>query len=147
MVQAMVSRMIFFDETDHVMGNEQDRSGTRRTTYTNSSLNRAGARHCRGDGGHVTGGYAVTGSGEFPPPLFIFSSSAKEDANMSVNEEWVRGLGRTKGKFGHDTEKLFSPCIAVRNSGSMDTDLFLQYIETQTKAALQGRMSLSNCWV
>lgn len=132
MIPELLHRMLFFDETDHVLGNEQDRSGTRRTTYTNSKLNRAGARHCRGIGGHVTGGYSVTGAGEFPPPLLLFSSSAKDEDNMAVNDEWVKGLGRTKGKFGHPTEKLFSPWVAVRNSGSMDTGLFLIYIESMT---------------
>ncbi len=132
MVQEMMPRMLFFDETDHVLGNEQDRAGTRTTTYTNTQLNRAGARHCRGTGGHVTGGYSVTAAGEFPPPLFLFSSDAKDAENMAVADEWIVGMGYTKGKFGHSEEKLFSPWVAVRNSGSMDTGLFLKYIEQMT---------------
>ena len=131
MNKLLSSRHIVFDETEFRMGNDRDVGGTRSGTYTNTSLNRGGAR-CTRSSGHVTGGLGVTAAGELLPPLVIFSSTAEKEENYAVNDEWIAPMGKTKGKYGHKhfVERL--PYIAVRKVGSMDVRLFMDFVENAT---------------
>ena len=127
----LAHRWVSFDETQFTLGNERDVGGTRSGTYTNESLNRGGARSTRSSQ-HVTGGLGVTAAGEFLPPLVIFSTSAENKENYAVNDQWIAGMGITKGKYGHKSFIERRPYIAVRKVGSMDIELFMEYIENVT---------------
>lgn len=127
----LACRHISFDETELSLGNDRDAAGPRSKTYTNNSLNRGGARSTRSKS-HITGGFAVTADGQLLPPLIIFSSGAEKEENMAVNDEWVVGFGKTRGKYGHKQHIERRPYIAVRSSGSMDVKLFMEYIENVT---------------
>ena len=67
-------------------------------------------------------------AGEVLPPLMIFSSDAQTEDRMAVNDEWIAGFGKVRGKYGHRhiIERL--PYIASRPNGSMDVNLFVQLI-------------------
>ena len=131
MATLLTRRNIVFDETELRLGSDKDASGPRSRTHTNPRLNRGGSRHTRSSG-HVTGGFAVTGAGEFLPPLILFSSSAENEANYAVKDEWVATFGKTKGKYGHARYVERLPYIAVRKSGSMDIRLFMEFVKNVT---------------
>ena len=128
----LLGRAIVFDETEFRLGNDSDVGGTRAGTYANASLNRGGSRHTRSNN-HVTGGLAVSMAGEALPPLVIFSSSAEKEENLAANDAWVKGFGKTKGKYGHKRFVERMPYISVRKTGSMDVRLFMEYVENVTK--------------
>ena len=125
------SRHIVFDETEFRLGSDRDNGGTRAGTYTNPALNRGGTRSTRSNT-HVTGGLAVTAAGELLPPLIIFPSSAENEENMAVNDEWIVGLGKTRGRYGHGQHIERMPYVSVRKSGSMDVKLFMEFVENAT---------------
>ena len=114
------------DESHHPLDNSHDEGGTRATTYVDNSLNRSGSRTTR-SGPHVTGCYSVNLSGQVNPPLFIYTSKAKDP---QVNASWVETLGKTRGKWGHACHVLLPSMVAARKEGSMDGPLFRQFILT-----------------
>ena len=122
---------IVFDETKLRLGSNKDASGPRSRTHINPRLNCGGSHHTRSSG-HVTDGFVVTGAGEFLPPLILFSSSAENEANYAVKDEWVATFGKTKGKYGHARYVERLPYIAVRKSGSMDIRLFMEFVKNVT---------------
>jgi len=130
MLEQMLCRVQMYDETDHPLGNDADVSGPRAQTYQNESLARGGARSIRSDH-HITGGYAVSLAGEPLPPLYIFSSDAK-DKNWRVCADWVDPLAYIRGKYGHNRYVKFRPSVAARGRGSIDSQLFMEYIEETT---------------
>jgi hypothetical protein len=96
----LLDRILWMDETDNSLSNDQDASGPRSKTYANDSLNRASQRATRG-ASHVTNCASVTMAGVPLPPLFIFSSDASEE-RMAVNDAWTETMGKIRGKWGHN---------------------------------------------
>ena len=131
MVEQLKARNICFDETEVECGVTLDASGPRSKTYGNPGLNRAGSRITR-NSRHTTAGLAVNMAGELLPPLLIYDTKAKNTGNYAIKDEWVDDLGYTRGKYGHKEFIQRLPFIAVRSSGGMDTDLFMEYIEEVT---------------
>jgi hypothetical protein len=55
----------------------------------------------------------------------IYTSKAK---NPQVKDSWIEGLARVKGTWGR-SEPIYLDCMfAACSEGSMDTELFMQYI-------------------
>ena len=91
MLEQMLCRVQMYDQTEHPLGNDADVSGPRAQTYQNESLARGGARSIRSDH-HITGGYAVSLAGEPLPPLYIFSSDAKDKKALRRGEPTIPSL-------------------------------------------------------
>ena len=112
MNKLLTHHSIKFDRSELRLGSNTDSSGSRSKTHTNPNLNRGGARHTRSSG-HITGGVAVNGAGELLPPLIIFSSNAKKEENLAVQDGWLATFGKIKGKYGHKTFVERLPYVAV----------------------------------
>lgn len=125
MVPDMLHRSIHMDESHHPLDNEHDSGGSRAKTYTDPRLNRNGSRSTRSHS-HCTGVYSVNLANEICPPMYIFSSKA---ASLQVKDEWVLTLGDVRGKWGHSQYINLPSMVASRNEGSMDADLFIDYID------------------
>lgn len=121
----MLVRQNHADESNHPLDNEHDNGGPRDQTYADPSLNRSGSRSTRSHH-HVTGKYSVNLGEGVNPPMYIFSSKAK---NPQIKTSWAKNFGTIRGRWGHK-ELVDLPClIASRPNGSMDTKLFQQFIE------------------
>ena len=68
-------------------------------------------------------------AGELLPPLVIFSSSAEKEENYLVNDASVATLWKTHGKWGHRHHIERLPYLAVRKCGSMDIQLFMDFVK------------------
>ena len=77
----------------------------------------------------MTGVYATTGAGEAVPPMYIFDSGAKNEANFRVKLGWVENLPVITGRFGCPTMVEQHSFFSVRSKGSMDDTLLNNYIE------------------
>ena len=66
----------------------------------------------------------MTAAGEALPPLYIISSSAKDEANFRLDPSICEGLPTVKAKYAGDTYRDPSSFIVVRHTGSMDTPLW-----------------------
>ena len=115
LVKDLLCRQICMDESHHPLDNDHDSGGPRAIAYINPSLNRTGARSTRSHH-HVTGCYSVNYEGEPGPPMFIFSSKAK---NPQLKSSWIEPLGGVKGKWGHATTRIISSMAAARYEVSM----------------------------
>ena len=71
-------------------------------------------------------------AGELLPGLIILPSDAQITANQAVNDAWVETMGKVKGKYGHKFVIERLPYVAVRKSGSMDSELFMESVEQYT---------------
>ena len=129
LVKDLLCRQICFDESHHPLDNDHDSGGPRAIVYVNPSLNHTGSRSTRSHH-HVTGCYSASYAGEPGPPMFIFSSKAK---NPQLKSSWIESLGGIKGKWGFPATRIISPLAAARPEGSMDTPLFMQYIPQASK--------------
>ena len=116
------------DETHHDLSITGDKGGSRAVTYHDPSLQRGPQRDVKSSR-HVTGVYATTSAGEAVPPMFIFDSSAKVEANFRVKLSWLENLPIIQGRFGCPTEIEQNSFYAVRQRGSMDDTLLNDYIE------------------
>jgi hypothetical protein len=124
MVPDMADRNNHMDETHHDLSNKHDSGGSRAKTYMRPGFSRSGTRSTRGSD-HVTGCHSVNLSPGVNPPMFIYSSKAK---NPQVKDSWIEGLARVKGIWGHREPIYLDSMFAARSEGSMDTELFMQYI-------------------
>ena len=125
MVKALLGRQNHMDKSHRPLVNEHDASGPRAGSYRDPKLNRSGSRSTRSHH-HVTGIYSVNLKPEVNPPLYIYSSRAK---NPQVKYLWVETLGNGRGKWGHNNFVSITPQVATRPEGSMDSKLFMTYIE------------------
>ena len=117
-----ILRFINLDETHHKYSTKGDSGGSRTNRFSNSSFPRAGERVVAGSM-HATGVY-MTNPHEVLPPLYIYETSVKEKDNAKIDPEWVKGLPKVTGKFGHDVEQVWESFVAARKKGSMDTSLW-----------------------
>ena len=118
------------DETHHDLSMTGDKSGSRAISYHNPRYQRGANRNVK-SARHVTGVYATNAAGETLPPMSIFNSSAKSDANFRVKVEWLEGLPTVEGRFGCPTRVDSDSFYAVRSRGSMDDSLLNEYIEKE----------------
>jgi len=121
-------RILNMDETHHDLSITGDRGGMRSVTYHNPHLQRGSKRGVKSSR-HVTGVYATSAAGESLPPMYIFDSGAKIDANFRVKMQWLEGLPIITGRFGCPSTIESSSFFAVRTRGSMDDSLLNSYIE------------------
>ena len=121
-------RIINMDETHHDLSITGDKGGSRSLVYNNPSLQR-GYKKTVKPGRHVTGVYATNASGEALPPLYIFDSGAKIEANYRIKLSWLEGLPVVSGRFGCPDIVEVASFYSVRAKGSMDDSLFNDYIE------------------
>ena len=64
------------------------------------------------------------------PPMYIFESGAKIEANFRVKTKWLEGLPTVAGRFGcPSVQDNLSSFFAVRSRGSMDDTLLNDYID------------------
>ena len=126
--QEVKRRIINMDETHHDLSVTGDRGGMRSVVYHNPNLPRGSKRAVKSSR-HVTGVYATSAAGENLPPMYIFDSNAKIEANFRVKTQWLDGLPTVTGKFGCPTRVEASSFFAVRTKGSMDDSLLCNYIE------------------
>lgn len=96
----LTPRVFMFDETPITLTTETDKSGTRSVTFVNEFFNQGGQRSTQG-ADNVIAGIGATLAGEILPSLIIYSSSAQTEDKMAMNDEWARGFGKVRGKFGH----------------------------------------------
>ena len=66
----------------------------------------------------------MTAAGEALPPLYIISSSAKDELNFQLDPSICEGLPTFKANYAGDTYRDHSSFIVVRHTGSMDTPLW-----------------------
>ena len=76
-------RILNADETHHTLDNEGDRGGSRARTYVGRGRSRSGQRHVKA-AGHVTGLYTTTADKQNGSVMYMFSTSAEEQANYQV---------------------------------------------------------------
>ena len=76
-------RILNADETHHTLDNEGDRGGSRARTYVGRGRSRSGQRHVKA-AGHVTGLYTNTADKQNGSVMYMFSTSAEEQANYQV---------------------------------------------------------------
>jgi hypothetical protein len=124
----VTQRIINMDETHHDLSITGDKSGSRAVTYHDPSLQRGPRRDVKSSR-HVTGVYATTAAGEAVPPMYIFDSGAKNEANFRVKLGWVENLPVITGRFGCPTMIEQDSFFSVRSRGSMDDTLLNDYIE------------------
>ena len=122
-------RIINMDETHHNLSITGDRGGSRAVTYYNPAFQRGAASRSVKAGRHVTGVYATTSDGEALPPFYIFDSTAQSAENFRVKMDWITGLPTVEGRFGCPSKETYDSFFAVRSRGSMEEQLFNQYIE------------------
>ena len=121
-------RIINMDETHHDLSLTGDKGGSRSLVYNNPNLQR-GYKKTVKPGRHVTGVYATNASGEALPPLYIFDSGAKIEANYRIKLSWLEGLPVVTGRFGCPDIVEVASFYSVRAKGSMDDSLFNDYVE------------------
>ena len=121
-------RIINMDETHHDLSITGDKGGSRAIVYSNPNLQR-GYRKTVKAGRHVTGCYATNSAGEALPPLYIFDSGAKVEANYRVKLSWLNGLPEVTGRYGCPERVTQASFYSVRARGSMDDSLFNDYVE------------------
>ena len=88
----------------------------RPTLKLNPQLNRGGVCHTRSSD-HITCNVAVNRAR-------IFSSNAKKEQNLTVQDGCLATFVKIKGKCGHKAFVKYLPYVAVRKSGSIDLRLF-----------------------
>ena len=73
--------------------------------------------------------YATTSDGEALSPFYIFDSTAQLAENFCVKMDWITGLPTVEGRFVCTSKETYDSFFAVRSRGSMEEQLFNQYIE------------------
>jgi hypothetical protein len=121
-------RIINMDKTHHDLSIAGDKGGPRALVYKNPSLQR-GYKKTVKPGRHVTGVYATNAGGKALPPLYIFDSGAKIEANYRVKLSWLEGLPVITGRFGCPDRTEVTSFYSVQTRGSMDDCLFNDYVE------------------
>ena len=116
------------DETQHPFTTAGNKGGSTTTRYSNPSFPRSGERGIE-NSRHTSGLYTVNLFGEVLPPLYIFDSKAKEEANFTVDSRNAVGLPEVTGIYGLYRPTCFSSGLSVRKKGGTDTSLWAEYNE------------------
>ena len=146
-------RMINGDETHQKLSNEGEKSGPRATVYVNPELGRAGKRTVTQQK-HATTMVWCNYAGEVGAPHLMLatdaaaakkgkSSHGADAANIRTRPEWLFGVPRVIGKFGHETEQTFEPSFIMNEKGGMEGGGFEQFVEKQIYPAYPN---LSKDW-
>ena len=73
----------------------------------------------------MTGVYGTTGAGYLLPPLYVFSSNAKDPDNFVIDPVVCEGLLTVRATYADDGLLADYPSfVSARHSGSVDTSLW-----------------------
>ena len=111
------------DETHHEYDTIGHKGGSTATRWANNSFPRSGERVIE-NSSHTTGVYGYTFAGEPLPPLYITSTSSKNEDNYKFDSRMCEGLPMPRAKYAGDQVKSRPSRIAVLPKGSMDTLLW-----------------------
>ena len=161
------------DESHQKLSNEGDTSGSRAHVYINHALARAGQRKVQYQK-HATIWVWAAYSGEVGPVAMMLATDAAEakaskpgtaassaqhaivaasdDAEVTfanrggirVRPEWMAGVPRVYGNFGHSERKIFEPTFLLNESGGTTGDSLEELFEL---GVLPCYPNLSPTWV
>ena len=128
------------DETHHEFSTAGKKGSASNGRWVNESFPRSGERNIVGNF-HTTGVYGTTLVGEALPPLYILSTTSKNEDDYKIDPRVCEGLPTVAGKYGSDKVMLHSSCLCVRKKGSMDIGLWHQYVRSVILPLYEGRIS------
>ena len=111
------------DETHHAYSSEGSKGGPQALRFASNSFQRSG-EPCVKSAAHTTGVYGTTCGGEPLPPLYIFSTSAKDEENYTYDPLIGKTLPAVTTKYADTLHKTRPSYVVVRETGSMDTRLW-----------------------
>ena len=111
------------DETHHAYSSEGSNGGPQTIRFACNSFQRSG-EPCVKSACHTTGVYGTTCGGEPLPPLYIFSTSAKEEENYTYDPLIGKELPTVVTKHADPLYTARPSFVVVRETGSMDTKLW-----------------------
>jgi hypothetical protein len=123
-------RIINLDEIEIPLdGSKRGRGHASNNVLINPALPRPGQKSTK-TAGHITGVFMSNAAGEPGPVAIIDNSGATDAANRKIKAELLLGLPRLKVQFGHAAPTYIAePVLASTGKGSMDTNLWPQYLE------------------
>jgi len=128
--EEQMRRIINVDETNFSLdGSDGGRGGRPANTITISNAARPGT----GQNKSSISSSLMLGSnsaGESMPIHIMFASKAKEEQNYQINPEWILGIPRVRGIFGHEEEKSFPATVTVNPKGGTDSRVLMQYLNS-----------------
>ena len=111
------------DETHHAYSSEGTNGGSQSIRFASNSFQRSG-EPCVKSAAHTTGVYGTTCGGEPLPPLYIFSTSAKDEEKYTYDPLIGKTLPMVTTKYADPLHKTRPSFVVVRETGSMDTRLW-----------------------
>jgi len=123
-----MGRIINADEKHRIFSNEGDKGGSRASGLTDPRFPTGGRRIVK-NSTHTTEMHGTTSNHEVIPSMFIFDTSCEDETNQKISAAWLLGVPGVRGKFGHSEVHSYSPAFAVTSNGSMELQLFEQWLE------------------
>ena len=129
------------DETHHPFTTEGNKGGSTAQRYSTNSFHRSGER-CLKSATHTTGVYGTTGAGYSLPPMYVFSSNAKDPEDFQIEGTVCEGLPVVQAKYADDVCFASYPShVAVRHTGSVDTSLWHELNRAVYIPCFKGKIS------
>ena len=139
------ARMGNGDESHQQLSNAGEPSGPRSHVYVNPNLGRSGKRkfECQKHAASIM--VWISYNGEVGAPHMMLATSAAaakknkpegaDENNIRVRPEWLFGLPRVKGRFGHPAEIILEPSIIMNEKGGMSSGGLEQFFHHQWSKA------------
>ena len=129
------------DKTHHPFTTEGNKGGSTAHRYLKNLFHRSGER-CLQSTTHTTGVYGTTGAGYSLPPMYVFSSNAKDPEDFQIEGTVCEGLPVVQAKYADDVCFASYPShVAVRHTGSVDTSLWHELNRAVYIPCVKGKIS------
>ena len=149
-----LARMTNGDESHQKLSSEGEKSGPRSHVYINPALGGAGKRKVEHQK-HATILAWVNYAGEAGSPHLMLATAAEaakkkgaaadaDESNIRTNVEWLFGVPRARGKFGHLETTTFEPTFVMNENGGMQSGGLEQFVRANL---LQCYPNVTKEWV